>query len=399
MTLKSPVEAEESQAKLSLGGFLSLTTDNCQRLSKTWQTVVMLTGVIVAGLISIFGAHFLSEEFRFDAETIAKVGHTPVDQRVGDEGSFAVIADFYKSVGLIDHPLAAGLLGVLVGSMAIFLGVRKAGGIRKNLFSVGLVAVGFILSGVFLGQYTKEIFISLAMIVVLGVPRTWWGELLGLLAMAGVAVWFRPYWGLLIAVYVVARFVPPAGIAVKGQRISYKNPICFVVLMALASIAFSVVIGAYTGDGGDHFRSSVNQWRANDGSTTTLIPAYVHTSPLIGGILNNLITTVFLVVPLPLLGLMKPYYIASALLFMFLWSGLFIGYYKLRESHHVWAMRAFAIMTGFLVVQGVFEPDYGSALRHLVPLVPLLILLRDFDLNSNGVPSYEPISEHDPSEA
>ena len=158
------------------------------------------------------------------------------------------------------------------------------------------------------------------------------------------------------------------------------------------------MIAVFTGDGGDHFRTSVNQWRQDDGSTATIIRQYVHVwtpydtfpqhshrcgqyvhvwNPL-DGVLNNLITTFFLVVPVPLLILLKPYYVASALLMTTLWTCFLAGYVKLLHGRDVWARRAFAVMAGFLIVQGVFEPDFGSALRHLVPMIPMLLLLQSF---------------------
>jgi 4-amino-4-deoxy-L-arabinose transferase-like glycosyltransferase len=36
------------------------------------------------------------------------------------------------------------------------------------------------------------------------------------------------------------------------------------------------------------------------------------------------------------------------------------------------AMRCVLLALAFVTVQGVFEPDYGSALRHLSPLIPLI---------------------------
>ena len=154
-----------------------------------------------------------------------------------------------------------------------------------------------------------------------------------------------------------------------------------ITAIVLASVVFSLAIGIYTGDSGDHFRTSVNEVRLGDGSTATLIPRYVAGEGQLVGILNNLLTMVFMVIPMPLLALMRPYYLASALLIFALWANVFLGFRKLKVSTNTWALRAFALMVGFLVAQGVFEPDYGSALRHLAPLVPAIILLHEFPVN------------------
>ncbi|HIY66433.1 MAG TPA: hypothetical protein H9830_09180, partial [Candidatus Agrococcus pullicola] len=41
----------------------------------------------------------------------------------------------------------------------------------------------------------------------------------------------------------------------------------------------------------------------------------------------------------------------------------------------VLARRSIALILALTVVQAVFEPDYGSSLRHLTPLMPLAIVL------------------------
>lgn len=327
--------------------------------------------------IAILGDRYLGEEFRNDAKTIVKVGNTPIGQRIGDEGSFAVIADFYRHLGMLQHPVAAMLFGVVLGALVIWIAVSKAGGLKRNIFSIGVFISAFALNGVFLGQFTKEVMISIAVLLVLAVPITWWGELLILGSLALLGAFFRQYWILILGIYLAIRWIPPSGLRVFGRRLSYRNPAIFISLIAICSCALSLAIAVFTGDGGDHFRTAVNQIRLSDDNTATLIPQYIKSSGIVGGSLNNLLTTVFIVFPVPLFVMLKPYYFASALLLFVLWSNLAVGYCKLRVGKDQLMQRAVALLVGFLIVQGVFEPDFGSVLRHLVPLVPLLILLRD----------------------
>ena len=37
--------------------------------------------------------------------------------------------------------------------------------------------------------------------------------------------------------------------------------------------------------------------------------------------------------------------------------------------------RAVALLLGLVVVQAIFEPDYGSYLKHLSPMLPLFLAL------------------------
>lgn len=348
-----------------------------------WQYIFVMLGTLLSILVALLAPSILGDEFRNDVVTILKVGNTPADQRAGDEGSFAVIADFYRFLGMLQHPTLAAIFGVVLGSIVLSIALWRAGGLKLNLWTMGIFAGCFILNGVFLGQLTKEVIIAMLVGFVLALPRGRWYEVAICAAILLVGVGFRNYWALLLVVYAVVRLIPPKGIEVRGRHLGYANPWVFLGLLAIASIGMSLAIAVFTGDGGDHFRTAVNQWRKDDGSTASLISPYVQIWAPMDGIVNNLITTMFLVVPLPLLILLKPYYVASALLLLLLWSCFFVGYSKLRSSDQVWANRALAMMAGFLIVQGVFEPDYGSALRHLVPLVPMLFLLQSFTVEDN----------------
>lgn len=362
-------------------GFFSPSAPTARVLGRGWTLTVLFLGFLLSAFVSFVGPSVLRDEFFYDANTIAKVGHTAVEDRVGDEGSFAVIADFYKAIGLIDHPLLAGLFGVALGAVVIGLAIWRAGGLRCNLFSLALVSSAFLLNGVFLGQFTKEIMISMVVALVVGLPRNKRADLVIICAMILVSAEFRMYWALLLVVYLGFRFLLSPRIQVNGRSLDFRKPWVTITAIVLASVVFSLAIGIYTGDSGDHFRTSVNEVRLGDGSTATLIPRYVAGEGQLVGILNNLLTMVFMVIPMPLLALMRPYYLASALLIFALWANVFLGFRKLKVSTNTWALRAFALMVGFLVAQGVFEPDYGSALRHLAPLVPALILLHEFPVN------------------
>ncbi|WP_313286748.1 hypothetical protein [Corynebacterium vitaeruminis] len=345
------------------------------RIPLAIEYLIIACGTILSALFAVYGQKYLKAEFKGDAQAIARIGLTPKSDRVGDEGSFAVIADFYKYLGLIDKPVIAGVLGTLLGSVVILIAVRKSGGIRINLFSIGLILLAFLLNGIFLGQFTKEIFISFLVLTLLAAPQRWWGETLICIAMFAVAVWFRKYWALILVIYLTVRMIPPSGVKLFGRKIHYSHPLLFLGLLVSASVLISLVIGLATGNAGDYFRTSVNQWRVGDGSTASLIPQYVRGNNLITGILNNLLSTLFIILPVPLLLLAKPYYIASFVVFAFLWSSLFVGYLKLRQGGSFIANRAFALMVAFLLIQGSFEPDFGSALRHVVPIIPLFIFI------------------------
>ena len=92
-----------------------------KRLSPHWQWGLIIIGLALSIAVALLSPSILSDEFRYDAGTILKVGNTPPDQRKGDEGSFAVIADFYRVFGMLNHPSIAAIFGVVLGTIVLAL--------------------------------------------------------------------------------------------------------------------------------------------------------------------------------------------------------------------------------------------------------------------------------------
>ena len=91
------------------------------------------------------------------------------------------------------------------------------------------------------------------------------------------------------------------------------------------------------------------------------------------------------------------YYLVLATMIFVIWIGFLLAARRTirsRDSTYrgkITIGRCIAMVLAFLTVQAAFEPDYGSALRHLVPLVPAMLMVA---FGSNRQPSSEiaPIS-------
>lgn len=347
-------------------------------LTTPWALVLIVLGAGVASLISINRAKLLPDQFESDAKTILKFARNETDEG----GSFRTIANLYQSFHLVDQPTLAGLFGVFLAACLSALIVYRVGGIRCNVVAISVLLLYLVFSGVFFGTYTKEVIVLMALIVAASLASQWGTDLVlvGVLALVGAS--FRPYWAIIAAIYLVVRFVP-----LKFKRIRFIIP-----MMILFNIGSSLVIWFVLNKPADFFRSSVNEPRLHTGEANTIIVRFISDlAEPVGGVVNNLLTMFSLMVPVPLLGKGGLYYIFIVLVFVLIWVAFVLAVRSRPDREQVLASRGVALFVSFAVVQGLFEPDYGSALRHLSPLIPFIFFIWQPVLSKND-------SENEPSE-
>lgn len=327
-----------------------------------WATVLWVSlGIAVASYISVNRAWLLSSNFANDAELILKFARQETDEG----GSYRTIANVYAALGLVEKPIAAGLLGVFAAATGAVFALVPSRGLR-GVFAPLVLFVFFVLSGAFVGTYTKEIIVVSVVAVIcilLSAPSHWSGDFLIFAAVVAVAVVFRPYWIFIALAYIALRVVP------LKHLTWWSVP----VLLVLGNLVCSFAIYILLGESPDFFRTSVNVHRDSE-LASTIITRFVDGSaePWIGA-LNNLLVMITMVLPLPMLLLGGAYYFLNTGLFMALWGSVLLRLATRQFERPVLAHRLIAILSGFLVAQGLFEPDYGSALRHVTPFIPLIL--------------------------
>jgi len=145
------------------------------------------------------------------------------------------------------------------------------------------------------------------------------------------------------------------------------------------------VLGAYP----DHYRSFVNEARIGSADAQSAIQPFLKAPEPASGFVNVALTVLTLVIPVPLATNGALYYVALAALIAFLWIvvGRSLKHYRSLPQRAVppAVSRSVALLVAYLAVQALFEPDYGSALRHLTPLLPCLIVV----LANRPVPTAE----------
>lgn len=318
------------------------------------QLAIFVVSVALGYLVVLNRETIVPDHFYADGFFIQAIALGTADGDVKYTNTAAV----YAALGLAENPLLASLLGytaAVVVLAAVWVQLRHW---PRGWAATATTALAVLLSAVYLGWYSKDVLV-LAVAVVFVVARPgrigWFVCLATSLAYAWL---FRDYWFLVAALF--------AGISLVARSLTLARAILVALAAtAAASIAIVVVLGASA----DAFRTGVNESRIGMDVGTIITPFVALPEPL-GGIVNNVLTLVALWVPVPVALSGGAYYLAIAAIIFALWV-LFAS--AVRRGLDARTARAVSLIVSFVAVQAVFEPDYGSALRHLTPLLPLFV--------------------------
>jgi hypothetical protein len=332
------------------------------------------------------------QQFVLDGGHIDQSIHGPI---LGDAQSFRRVAAIYTALGLGDQQSLAAMLGIGLFIAAVFAAIGWTRIRDLSLIGLAAIAASLGLAAVYLAQYSKEHVTLLLVLLVLLLPRgRRWDLAVPLLCVAYGAT-LRPYWLLIAVLYL-------------GWRILLsrtRNPVAIVAALALVYALLQPAFQIALGQTLEGMRTWSNEQQANADVATVIDSAFPGaTGPL--GVLSALVALVFLVIPIPLGSTGTPYYAVSALMIMTIWaialrpvvSGELMakrpasvaggaspgaGHAALGaapievptspRTSSVRTARAVALLLALLVVQAIFEPDYGSYLKHLTPMLPLVL--------------------------
>lgn len=351
--------------------------------------VIALVGAACA--FSIAALVILPERFLRDSNKIDYVMNSPLGHSDAS-ASFRNIALFYRALDLNRQPVLAALLTVLVFSVAVFCAARWSEISRFGLMGIGVLGICFLCGAVYLSQYSKEC-IPLALVLALMVlPAHWASEALFLVLTIVYAVLFRPYWVIIAAFYLLWR--------VLFKR--YRHPVLVMAVVVLLYIMLQIAFSAVLGVGLTENRSAVNEGREGE-DVGSLITDPLPDDPILM-VPNALLSLLSLLVPVPLLLTGSPFHALSAAAITFLWVSALIpflhhpssstpGSANAQPSRETRRWRAASLLLAMVSVQAIFEPDFGSYLKHLTPMMPLFLTLvplrGQFDLWPESSPAEE----------
>lgn len=324
-----------------------------------WLSPAIVLAAFAGGVFVLLGQPGLPAQFTYDSDLIQRLA-TNENFTVADP-SYERIADFYGSMGLGADERLAGVVTFVAYAAVVFLVVLGAG--PRSIATAFLAGISLVLGCVYLGQFTKDfvpvLLVGLALSPLADRRRRF------LLAVGIIlyAVLFRQYWAIVLVGGILFAFV------LARYRLRTVVAVAFALWLVIA-VAFSVRLGVPLG----HFRKAVNAERTLGLDASTLISGYIDSPSILGGVVDTGFVAFTLIVPFPLLALGTAYHASIALIIFGVWAGVGTSLRRLIPLSGK-SLDAAALLIAFVSTQAIFEPDFGSYLRHLTPLLPLALYL------------------------
>ncbi|HZZ46824.1 MAG TPA: hypothetical protein VFE65_08070 [Pseudonocardia sp.] len=279
--------------------------------------------------------------------------------------SFVTMAWLYRLAGAFDYPTATYLATLLLFFVVVFrcvswIEIGRFGPLEMTLFAFcGAEA------SIYLAQYSKESVIILLALALMTVPERAYGDAMFVAVACGYAYLIRSYWFIVVVLFLGFRLL-------LRSRKTHRLPI----FVAGALVALACAVKLAMGVDLNSFRAMVNE--SNALYAQSAIKDYIPVTGPFGGAVNALLTLVLLIVPIPLVVAFSPAYLVFGAIISVLW--LSVLRVTVRGTRRGWfradvrLSRAVSLLLAMLTVQAIFEPDYGSYIKHLTPLLPLFFL-------------------------
>jgi hypothetical protein len=292
-------------------------------------------------------------------------------------GSFQNTAYIYRLFGF-EFLFSDWLVGIIIFSFSLTIiayFIRKYS-IKWDSLPLILLLIWTIPIAIFLGQYSKEFIALIVTGSLLYLGSTKRGLLLGLALVVLYATFFRIYWFLILAFFMVH------WVLIRNQVSFFRYIILFLLAAIVIFYAGNYMTDQYFSDA----RFRINMYREGSPNAVTMLSnLLVNTSP-ITDIINTFYGWFMLLIPIHLFKTGGIHHIIFAI-FQFINVILFISAVKaiLRYWKIAWftlnrqiMMRvqvAIAWCLSFTFVEGMFEPDFGSFLKHELVILPMFFMV------------------------
>ena len=333
--------------------------------------LVVVAGVAAGVLFVLLGRYVLPTKYFSDDVIIQSIAQRNAPF-VPDQ-SFQHTADVYRWLGLADAPLFVGLATLLLCCLVLAVAARPVRILIEAPAFALFFSTAIVLNAVYVAQFSKEaLLLPIALLfVVFPARKPVWSAAILLSSLLLYAYFVRTYWFLIAALSLI--------VVTALQRLGRRAFVFVPPLLVLAvGLAFHLALGVNS----DHFREVLNATRPAGDTTNTLILPLVSVDSLGTDLINTVLEGVLLVVPIPLLVTLSPGYVLAALgiTVMWVWLGREVwAHLTLPPRHRSFAFAVpAALIVSLLLTQSFFEPDYGSYLKHLSPLLPVVLYLLVF---------------------
>lgn len=312
----------------------------------------------------------LPPRFTYDSEVLGRIAagqYNPLE-----DTSYLYVGRLYGFLGMAERPWAATVLGIGLAVAALYPALVRARG-TATLPVYALVGLYTLTSSVYLGVYSKDVWVLVVVLVVLLSRAGLGGEAAVIASMCAYAYFFRGYWFLVLLIYLGLRVLTMNALT-RGRVIAGV-----VLVTAAVTVLSPLALGMPIQD----VREEINVGRLGSPDAQTAIWAPEFGLGVAGDALENITVLAGLIVPVDLLLEGSPEYVLYFTAIAVVWGlfarAVFVGTDRILDGRpagqaDTQVVRAALLTVAFLTTQGFFEPDYGSYLRHLTPMLVLVIV-------------------------
>lgn len=332
--------------------------------------VLFILLCITVTLLGVLSSYFLPEKYYFDAYTIVLDRYN----EKGWIGSYSFAMLFYDKLHLnkLDFPIIALIQLPIVFLLIWKIGIPKI--FTKPILRNVPIIISIIIFSVYLAMPSKEFINFLYIFLItrlLQSNKTVRLKIIGVfLMLVFFGFFYRTYFAL-IPVLALGLYLSSF---IKVKRKLILNIVNGLFLACVMSLSYGIIKGEFMSESS---REALNKTRKGRADSQTAIFSPIKTNNIVGesvGIFYG-----FFSVNIPLNGL-KYFYKPQVLAFV-LWQSLLFIYLALlyktclknryKYRHEQWV---FHLLFAYFIIQGVFEPDLGSAVKHKLGVFPLIWL-------------------------
>ncbi len=333
---------------------------------KKMEVIIYFYILLILGfLVVIFSENILPDKYFIDSNTIREYFDIANDFSLKFFEGFWNTAWLYKLmlINKLDSRVLEGIVNYSIYYICLIFTILL---LKKNipLKYALLLLVWNIPAAIYLGQLTKEIFIVpiLVLQIVAFQKKSRFLIFLSILLIIFYAMFFRNYWLIIICMTIMIFLV-------RIYFIKYN----FIVktFMVISGMLAIFVVANFGGMYLTDSRFNVNEILESE----TMINNLLINTSVFSDLVNWFIAWVSILFPLPLLvkgGLTQKCFLILAIYTFYVFIKCIRRYNKNSKETKDYSVEwSIAFVISFSMVQGIFEPDYGSVLKHQVVMIPM----------------------------
>ena len=351
---------------------------------KRFNKLILFAGIVLVAVIAkVFLFFILGEKYLYDGSNI--LASILDGSRILDS-SYMFVVNINRVIYFLfrfDNLYIWSIFYGIIGNICLFF-ISKRFLIKDNnyLFYIFYLATTFLLN-IYVFNLSKDFYIFLFiyfLVLVFNSNKSFkFKHMFFILEFCFIGLFFKTYY-FLILLFSLGFFI--LFVIFKKRNINrytfIKIFLSFLMLLLLFYILTYYLLPSYYGNLAEA-RSLVNIGREGSEDAKTLIAnIFPESINPIYDYLNTILGTIRLMFPIELLFKGEVIYIAFAIFqfildyFLYVLCKNFVKkkYMKFESATIILIFLVFA----YLIVSGIFEPDFGSFLRHESSFIPLLIL-------------------------